>query len=165
MGSGPASLERRRTQNDVEAVAERPLRPCQLEVEAGHEPVAGLLVAHGPEDRIELEQRIARKIHLRDQSARERTAEDGEVDVRRPPRVGMVLPGIRAGLYGHELVASVMVRNRPAGAAEVRIEWGGMLVALVPVASAGVRLPDLDECVAYRTTVLLEQPAGHDDSF
>ena len=39
-----------------------------------------------------------------------------------------------------------------------------MLVALVPVPSGHVRLPDLDERAPHGPSVLLEQPAGHDDS-
>ena len=47
-------------------------------------------------DRIEREQRVAREVHLRDDALRERRAEHREVDVRRPPRVHVVLPRVRA---------------------------------------------------------------------
>ena len=47
--------------DDVEAIAERPVRLRQLEVEPADEPLACLLVADGVEDRVELEQRIAGK--------------------------------------------------------------------------------------------------------
>jgi hypothetical protein len=40
-------------------------------------------VRHAQEDRIEIQQRIARKVHLRDQALHRRVAQEREVDVLR----------------------------------------------------------------------------------
>src|SRR5690348_1558902 len=53
--------------DDVELKAERPLRRRGLEVEPADHAPARLLVAHGLEDRVEREQRIAGEVHLRHQ--------------------------------------------------------------------------------------------------
>src|SRR4051812_4362776 len=92
-------LERGRlaaTEHDVEAVAERPFRYGGLEIERGDQPGPRLLVRNRVEDRIEREERVARKIHLRHQPRQEGRAEEGEVDVRRPPGIRVVSPGIGA---------------------------------------------------------------------
>ena len=65
------------------------------------------------------EQRIARKIHLRHEALREGVAEQGEVDVGRPPGVGVVAPGIGAGLDRDEPVVALRIRLRAAGAGKV----------------------------------------------
>src|SRR5690242_3093510 len=71
--------------DDVEAVAEGPVGLGQLEVEGAHEPRARGRVADRLEDRVELEQRIAREVHLRHEPLREGAAEERQVDVVRPP--------------------------------------------------------------------------------
>jgi hypothetical protein len=35
----------------------------------------------------------------------------------------------------------------------------------VPVPSRGIRLPHFDESICYRSTVFIEDPAAHNDSF
>ena len=81
---------------------------------------------------------------------RERAAEEREVDVRRPPRVRVVAPRIRARLDRDEAVAAVVVGQAAAGAGEVRVERRRVLVDVVVVAAGRVRLPDLDERAADR---------------
>ena len=72
--------------------------------------------------------------------------------------------GIRARLDGREEVLAVVVRDGAAGPGEVRVEGRGVLVALVDVASGGVRLPDLHELVRDRAAPRVEQTAGHRDA-
>ena len=84
--------------------------------------------------------------------------------MRRAPRVRMVLPRIGTGLHCDEFIAAVRAGERATRAREVGIERRWMLVALVPVPSGRVRLPDLDERARDGPSVLLEQAAGHDDS-
>src|SRR5690242_15891080 len=54
-------------QDDVEAIRERPLGHRRVEVERAHEALAGGRVAHGVEDRVLEEERIAREVHLGDE--------------------------------------------------------------------------------------------------
>src|SRR4029077_11084795 len=98
------------------------------EFEPGDHPLAGLRVGHRIEDRVLAEERVAREVHLRDQPLGKGAAEEREVDVRWPPGVGVVPPGIRAWLDGDELVPSVRVGHAPPAAVEVWIEWSRMVV-------------------------------------
>ena len=98
-------------------------------------------------------QRIALEIHLRDEPLRPAVARDRVVDVRGTPVVDAVAPRVGAGLDGAEEVVAVRVGQRAAAAAEIRIDRRDVPVLLVPVAAAGVRLPDLDQRVAHRPAV------------
>ena len=131
--------------DDVEAVAERPVGLRQVLVELRHQPVARGGGGDRLEHRVDGEQRVAREVHLRHEPLGERAAEQREVDVVRPPRVRVVGPRVGAGLDGDEAVPAVGVGERPPGAREVRVERRGVLVGLVPVAAGGVGLPDLDQ--------------------
>src|SRR6266566_925060 len=150
-------------QHDVPVVAEGPLGLGQLDVEVGDQPLPGLLVGHRVEDRVELQQRVAREVHLGDQPLGERAAEQREVDVCRAPGVVVVPPRIGAGRDGDEPVPAARVGDGAPDPVEVRVEGRGVVLARVPVAPARVRLPDLDERVRYRPPVRVEHLAGHDD--
>src|SRR5580658_10730038 len=100
-----SSLERRGIappQNNVEAEAERPLRLCRFQVKLGNQSLPCFLVRDGFKNGIESKQRVARKIHLRDQAREKRSSENGEVNVRRPPCIVVIEPGIGAGLDGQK---------------------------------------------------------------
>ena len=109
------------------------------------------------------EERITREVHLGHQALGERPAEHREVDVRRPPGVGVIAPWVGAGPDGDEPVGAVGLREAPSRAREVGIERGGMLVQLVDVPPGRVGLPDLHELAGDRAAVQAEDPAGDDD--
>ena len=109
------------------------------------------------------DQGVALEVHLGDQPLGEARAEDREVDVRRAPVVDPVPPGVGAGLHGAEVVVAVLVGQRPAAAAEVRVDRREVGVLLVAVAAAGVGLPELDQGVRHRPPALVEDAAVHDD--
>src|ERR671915_60675 len=150
------------SQHHVELVRERPLRHRFTEVESGDHPLPVPRVAHRVEDRVLEEQRIAREVHLRHQARGERVTEQGEVDVGGTPGVGMVLPRVRARLDRDEAIAALVVGHAPSRTGEIRVERGRMAVHVVLVASRGVRLPDLDQGVAYGAPVSVEDPAVQD---
>src|SRR5580704_5233445 len=91
-------------QHDVPVVAERPFRLGQVDVEAGDEPLPGLLVRHRVEDGVQRQQRVAGEVHLGDQPLGERAAEQREVNVGRTPGVVVVAPRVGARLDGDEPV-------------------------------------------------------------
>ena len=91
-------------------------------------------------------------------------AEQREVDVRRPPGIGVVVPGIGARTDGDEAVAAVVVGQGAALAAEVGVERRAMLVVGMGVAPGGIALPDLDQRTPHRPPVLVEHAAGDDDA-
>src|SRR5436309_4082124 len=160
MRSSPG-LERGRgttPQHDIPAVSERPLRYGRLGIEARYEPLAAGLIRDRLQDRIPHHQRVAREIHLRRQSTSEQVAEEREMDVRRSPRVAMILPRIGAGLDRDEAIAALRVSQAAAGSAEVGVQWCGVLVILVKVAAGGIGLPDLNHRARYRSAITVEQP-------
>ena len=160
-------LEQRRAlaaQDDVEAVG------AAVELDEGadvleRDQAADLLLARrDAEDRAAPDQRVALEVHLRDQALHPAVAGDRVVDVRRPPVVDAVAPGIGAGLDGAVGVVAVLVGQHPAAAAEVGVEGADVLVLLVPVAAAGVALPDLDQRVLHRPAELVLDVAVDDDA-
>ena len=108
-------------------------------------------------------QRVAGEVHLRHEPARERRPEQGEVDVRRPPRVGVVAPRVRAWLDRDEPVDALLIGEAAAGAGEVGIQGGRVVVDGVDVSPRRVRLPDLDQRVPHRPAVGVGDPTGDDD--
>src|SRR5215469_5934613 len=88
--SPPLGLHRGRfaaPQHDVEAVAERPFGLSDGHVELANEAAARRIIWDRQKDRIEFEQRVARKIHLRDQPCGEAGAEKREMNVVGPPGI------------------------------------------------------------------------------
>ena len=131
-------------------------------VVGGDEPLARVL-RHRLEDRIEVEQRIVREVHLGHEPRREGRSHQREVDVSGPPSVVMVPPRIGARLDGDEPVLAVRVRAALPDPEEVRVERGGEVdLAPMHVPTARVRLPDLDQRVGHRRAVLVEHPPGDD---
>src|SRR5262249_58011500 len=133
------------TEDDVELVAERPLGHGTREVEACYQLRARRLVGDRLVYRIDLQQRIAGEVHLGDQPLAEVVPEQGKMDVRGPPGVGVVLPRVGARLDGDEVVAPLAVGDAETGAGKVRIQRRRVLVGRVVVAAARVRLPHLDQ--------------------
>src|SRR3546814_5450720 len=86
------------------------------------------------------------------------------MDMRRPPRIVMIAPGIGAGLDGDEAIAPRVVGHHPARAGEVRVERRVMLVPRVDVAAAGIGLPDLHQGPRHRAAVFVEHAAAHDNA-
>src|ERR687894_420822 len=97
-------------QHDVEPVAKGPFRLCCFDVERRDHALSRLRISHGLADRIVLEQRVAREVHLGYEAAPERRPEEREVYMCRAPGVVVILPGIGPRLYRHEPVAALGVR-------------------------------------------------------
>ena len=84
------------------------------------------------------------------------------MDMSGAPAIDIVAPGIGAGLHGAEVVVSGRIRQRAAAAAEIGIDRREIGVLLVPVASAGIGLPYLDERVGYRLAIAVEYVTVND---
>ena len=122
-------------------VARRPLSTMSKRYPSAHsgsvsdksksrdEPLLRVFVRNRLEDRIERNQRIVREVHLRNQPRHECGSKQREVNVRRPPRVGMVAPGIGARLDREKPVVPSLVRDRSGPPQEVWIKRSWMMVA------------------------------------
>src|SRR5205823_14900109 len=78
--------------HDVPSVAERPFGDGRLEVELRDHELPTSLVRDRVEDRVEGNQGVAWKIHLRQETARERRAKEREMKGRRTPRSRVTSP-------------------------------------------------------------------------
>src|SRR5450631_4828785 len=76
----------------------------------------------------------------------------------------MIPPRVRARPDGDEAVPSLGIGDAAAGAGEVGIQRGGVLVDGVGIPTRRVRLPDLDQGVGDRPAALVEDTAGDDDA-
>ena len=116
-------------------------------------------------DRIELKQRIAGEIHLRDQPCGERGAEEGKVNVLWAPGVVVIFPRVSAGPHCDKTVAAVFVGESAAFAGEIRVERRVVLVIFVQVASGGVGLPNFNEGFADGAAIFVDDASADSDAF
>src|SRR5579859_1950731 len=86
------------------------------------------------------------------------------MNVGRPPRVGMIFPGISARLYGNKFVKTIRVSKSASGAGEVGIEGRWVVVFDVQVAPGGIGLPDFNQSVRQRVTIIIEHAPADDDA-
>ena len=112
---------------------------------------------------IEAEEWIPGEVHLRHQPLNKRRPENGEMYVRRSPGVAVIAPWVRSRPDRDEPIASVGPGQCPARTAKVGIEWGVVAVVQVGVPARCVRLPDLDQRAANRSSALVQDLARDDD--
>ena len=131
---------------------------------ARHQPLAPALGRHRIENRIERNQWIAGKEKLRDQTGDEARPEQGQMNMRRPPGVGMIEPRISAGLDRQVSVLAFFVGHAAPRAGKVGIERRVVLIDGMMIAPGGVGLPDFDQRIRHRLFVFIQDPADDDDA-
>src|SRR5579863_1782663 len=87
------------------------------------------------------------------------------MNVRRPPGVVMVAPGIFAGADGHEAIAALRIGERVTATCEIWVQWSVVLVAFMQITPGRVRLPDLDQRISHRPTVFVYHSPTHHNAF
>src|SRR6266699_2398780 len=87
------------------------------------------------------------------------------MNVRRAPGVLVVSPRVRDGFDGDETVRTLIVRKQSPAAREIRIEWRGVSIEVMAIASSGICLPDLDQRTANWMAVVIDNFTAHDDAF
>src|SRR5208283_1954687 len=158
-GSGVAA-----TQHNIKSEAQGDLRSCRCPIENRNQALARGLHGHTVIDRVEFEQRIAGKIHLRHQPRGESGSEHGEMDVLGPPSVVVIAPGIRAGPDGDETVAAFVIREGLTHSREIGIERSVMLVRFVQITPGGVGLPNFHQRIRHGPAISIQQPAADNDA-
>jgi hypothetical protein len=131
---------------------------------AADQTLARRLVGRALKDRVVFQQRVSRKIHLRDQPRREAGSEHAEMDMRRAPRIRRVAPGIGAGLDRHEAIGAVRAGHDLPGPGEIRVERRVVLIDRMVIAPGRVALPQFKQRPRHRPAVLVEHAPGHDDA-
>ena len=84
--------------------------------------------------------------------------------MRRAPGVDPVAPRIGAGFDSAEIVIAVFIREGTSATAKIRVYRGQIGVFLVPIATAGIGLPDLNQRVRNGARVFVQNPAMQDDA-
>src|SRR5260370_10874506 len=92
-GSGLAAA-----QNKLKMISEGVAGNSGVPVKMGYQAIARVLVGDAVKNGVKGQQRIPRKIHLRDQAREQSRAKKRKVNVRRAPGIGMILPRVSAGL-------------------------------------------------------------------
>src|SRR5688572_28547809 len=82
------------------------------------------------------------------------------MEMRRPPGIQMVPPGIGARFNGLKPVATIRVGDAAAHAGEVRVEGSRMLVLIMRVPTGRVGLPHFDELMRNRPAFAVEHLTG-----
>src|SRR5579875_1318073 len=131
-------------QNNVPSERKRSLRNSIIQIETRNHSLLGPFILDAVIDRVVGHQRIARKVHLGYETSKQSRAKEGEMNMRGPPRIRMISPGVRARLDRDKAIVSGIVGQKAAAATEVRVNGGIMLIVHVPVAAGGVRLPNLN---------------------
>src|SRR5690606_41349798 len=88
----------------------------------------------------------------------------GEVDVRRPPGVDVVAPGVGAGPDGGEPVGALGVGEGAAHAGEVGVQRRVVLLAPMRVPPGRVGLPDLHQLPGDGASVAVQATPGDGDA-
>ena len=131
-------------QHNVEFIAKGKIRLGQIKCKLGNHQLPTLL-RHPEVNWVVLQEGITREIHLGNQAIRDVAPKQGEVNVIGPPGIGVVAPGISAGLNGVKLVVAFVVGQTTATAQKIGVDGSSMLVYLVDVTPGSVGLPNLYE--------------------
>src|ERR1700685_1855833 len=86
------------------------------------------------------------------------------MNVRRPPRIVMIEPRICARFDCDKSIRAIFIGEHAACAGKIGVERRRMLVTLVVVTPAGIGLPDLDQSVWHRASIVVQYPARHNNS-
>src|ERR1700723_3779483 len=87
------------------------------------------------------------------------------MNVRRPPGVVMVAPGVLAGADGHEAIAALRIGERMAGTREIWVQRSVVLIAFMQITAGRVRLPDLDQRIPHGASVFVYYSAADHNAF
>src|SRR5262249_26719813 len=132
-------------QNDIEAIGQCVERYAGVEVERCNKPARRLRVRDRPEHGVVRQQWVAFEIHLSDEALRESRTEQGKVNVSGAPAVDEVAPRVGAGLDGAKGVSPTGIGKGAPAAPEIRIERRQIAIVFVPIAPAGISLPELHQ--------------------
>src|ERR1700730_16164843 len=86
------------------------------------------------------------------------------MNMGRTPGVGMIAPGICAGLDAHEAIAAFVIGRCPPSAGKIRVKRCGMLIPLMDISASCVGLPHLNQRIPNRPAVLVENAPRHNDT-
>src|SRR5580700_1076256 len=137
-------------ENDVKVISQSMTGHRGVPVKKRDQAIARVLVGNAVENRIEPQQRIARKIHLRDETREQPGTKERKVNVRWAPGVRMILPRVRAGFYRNKTITAFRIGQHTSAAREIRVQRGIMLIHAMAVPPSRIGLPNLNESSGNR---------------
>src|SRR5690348_14502280 len=87
------------------------------------------------------------------------------MDMSGTPCVLVILPRVGARLYCHKLVKTILVSQCPPSAAEVRVQWSGVIVFVMKISSGCIRLPNFNKSATQRPAAIIKHLAPYDNAF
>ena len=142
-------------ENNVEMISQRMTGHRCVPVEERDQALARVFIGNAVKNRIERQQRISRKIHLRDQAREQSGTEEREVNVRGAPSIRMILPRVRARLYRDKTITAFPISQHASAAREIWIQRGIVLVHAMTVTPRRIGLPNLDESSGNRASFFI----------
>src|SRR5271155_2190710 len=85
------------------------------------------------------------------------------MNVLRTPCIRMISPGIGTRPNGHEAIAAIFIGKGLAHAGEIRVERCVMLIPLVQIAPRSICLPNFDQGIPDRLTILVPNVSTDND--
>ena len=152
-------------ENDIETKAERMAGHRRAPVKQGYQAMSSFIVWNAIKNRIEWQQRISGKIHLRDQAREQPGSEERKVNVGRAPGIGVILPRVSTRFYGNQTVIALAIRQHASAAREIRVERRAMLIHAMAIASRRIGLPDFDQRSGNRASLFIQDTPAHNDAF
>src|SRR5215471_14824193 len=98
----------------------RPIKCCDQTRTGGR-------VLNAFENRIKDKQRVAWKVHLRNEPGENAGSKKRKVNMRGTPCVFVISPRVCAGLYGNKAIVALVVGEHAAASRKVRIERSVMI--------------------------------------
>src|ERR1700722_6186706 len=87
------------------------------------------------------------------------------MNVRRPPGVVMVAPGIFARANGHEAIAALRIGERMAAPRKIWVQRSDVLVAFMQITPGRVGLPYLNQRISHGASVFVQHSSAHHYAF
>src|SRR5260370_18373190 len=136
-----------------------------IAVEERYQTIASVLDRDAIENGIKRQQRISRKIHLRNQAREQPLAKKRKMNVCRAPGIWMILPRVGTGFNGDKPIAALPIREHAAAAREIRVKRRAMLVNAMTSTPRRVHLPNFDQGSSNPPSMFIQHTPADDDSF
>src|SRR2546428_12222517 len=94
---------------DVKPIAQSPFGLSDIMNVRGDKPLPGAFARNRVQNRVQRYQRIAGQEKLCNQTRHKARTEQRKMDVRWPPRIGMIEPRIGAGLNGEKAILALFI--------------------------------------------------------
>src|SRR5687767_7250174 len=86
------------------------------------------------------------------------------MNMRRPPGISMIEPGIGARLDCQKPILPLIIRDAASGSDKIWVQRRIVLIHRMAIATGGVGLPDFHERIRYWSLLFVDHSADDDDA-